>query len=109
MAVEVGFEPTDGLHRHTLSRRARSATTRLHRGLAYWTGAFAPPCGAGRIPRRFGGLVPVLTGSTPHRSDGEREGAGTATDRQRCPAKNSVNSAVDSAARTPGMTSAREL
>ncbi len=31
MAVEVGFEPTEVLPPHTLSRRARSATTRLHR------------------------------------------------------------------------------
>jgi Phage integrase, N-terminal SAM-like domain len=31
-AVEVGFEPTERLPPHTLSRRARSATTRLHRG-----------------------------------------------------------------------------
>src|SRR5260370_5857798 len=31
-AVEVGFEPTEGLPPHTLSRRAPSATRRLHRG-----------------------------------------------------------------------------
>jgi DNA-binding NarL/FixJ family response regulator len=31
MAVEVGFEPTEGLPLHTLSRRAPSATRRLHR------------------------------------------------------------------------------
>jgi hypothetical protein len=30
-AVEVGFEPTEGLPLHTLSRRAPSATRRLHR------------------------------------------------------------------------------
>ena len=35
MAVEVGFEPTDRLPHHTLSRRAPSATRRLHRGAAY--------------------------------------------------------------------------
>ena len=35
MAVEVGFEPTEVLPPHTLSRRARSATTRLHRRRAY--------------------------------------------------------------------------
>jgi hypothetical protein len=35
MAVEVGFEPTEVLPPHTLSRRARSATTRLHRDGAY--------------------------------------------------------------------------
>src|SRR5947208_10458407 len=29
-AVEVGFEPTDELPHHTLSRRAPSATRRLH-------------------------------------------------------------------------------
>ena len=34
VAVEVGFEPTESFHPHTLSRRARSATTRLHRGRA---------------------------------------------------------------------------
>ena len=32
VAVEVGFEPTEGLPPHTLSRRAPSATRRLHRG-----------------------------------------------------------------------------
>jgi hypothetical protein len=31
-AVEVGFEPTEDLRLHTLSRRAPSATRRLHRG-----------------------------------------------------------------------------
>src|SRR5712691_2751602 len=31
VAVEVGFEPTEGLPPHTLSRRAPSATRRLHR------------------------------------------------------------------------------
>src|SRR5271169_3577082 len=35
LAVEVGFEPTEGLPPHTLSRRAPSATRRLHRGRAY--------------------------------------------------------------------------
>src|SRR5580692_5782938 len=35
MAVEVGFEPTEGLPLHTLSRRAPSATRRLHRSRAY--------------------------------------------------------------------------
>jgi hypothetical protein len=35
MAVEVGFEPTDELPHHTLSRRAPSATRRLHRSRAY--------------------------------------------------------------------------
>jgi hypothetical protein len=35
VAVEVGFEPTDGLPHHTLSRRAPSATRRLHRSRAY--------------------------------------------------------------------------
>ena len=34
-AVEVGFEPTEGLPPHTLSRRAPSATRRLHRRRAY--------------------------------------------------------------------------
>src|SRR5215475_8837447 len=34
-AVEVGFEPTEGLPLHTLSRRAPSATRRLHRRRAY--------------------------------------------------------------------------
>src|SRR5580692_12333052 len=38
-AVEVGFEPTEGLHLHTLSRRAPSATRRLHRRRAYPTWA----------------------------------------------------------------------
>src|ERR1700684_971281 len=35
MAVEVGFEPTEELPLHTLSRRAPSATRRLHRRRAY--------------------------------------------------------------------------
>src|ERR1700685_960783 len=38
-AVEVGFEPTEGLPLHTLSRRAPSATRRLHRRRAYPTRA----------------------------------------------------------------------
>ena len=56
LAVEVGFEPTEGLHPHTLSRRARSATTRLHRGEP--SGASAAAClekvpqAARRTPRR---------------------------------------------------------
>ncbi len=33
--MEVGFEPTEGLPLHTLSRRAPSATRRLHRRRAY--------------------------------------------------------------------------
>src|SRR5437764_6150629 len=37
-AVEVGFEPTEGLPPHTLSRRAPSATRRLHRRRAYRRG-----------------------------------------------------------------------
>src|SRR6266568_3398595 len=37
MAVEVGFEPTEDLRLHTLSRRAPSATRRLHRRRAYRT------------------------------------------------------------------------
>src|SRR3981081_1606251 len=42
MAVEVGFEPTEGLPLHTLSRRAPSATRRLHRGRAYLTCRYRP-------------------------------------------------------------------
>ena|SRR5215472_13570818 len=38
-AVEVGFEPTDELPHHTLSRRAPSATRRLHRRRAYLSDA----------------------------------------------------------------------
>src|SRR5215475_16089662 len=41
VAVEVGFEPTEDLRLHTLSRRAPSATRRLHRGRAYPTRAGA--------------------------------------------------------------------
>jgi hypothetical protein len=40
VAVEVGFEPTDELPHHTLSRRAPSATRRLHRSRAYRSLAF---------------------------------------------------------------------
>ena len=46
--MEVGFEPTEGLPPHTLSRRAPSATRRLHRRRAY-------PSSAGP-----GGLVSLL-------------------------------------------------
>ena len=50
MAVEVGFEPTEDLRLHTLSRRAPSATRRLHRGRAHRTevlgGVLAGECGA---------------------------------------------------------------
>src|SRR6266700_3792453 len=42
LAVEVGFEPTEGLPPHTLSRRAPSATRRLHRGRAYPTRPVLP-------------------------------------------------------------------
>ncbi len=42
MAVEVGFEPTEGLPPHTLSRRAPSATRRLHRRRAYPTTGHTP-------------------------------------------------------------------
>src|SRR5438128_1926156 len=42
MAVEVGFEPTEGLPPHTLSRRAPSATRRLHRRRAYPTTGCTP-------------------------------------------------------------------
>lgn len=41
VAVEVGFEPTDRLPHHTLSRRAPSATRRLHRRAAYRISAIA--------------------------------------------------------------------
>ena len=37
LAVAVGFEPTDGLHRHTLSRRAPSAARTRYRREAYKT------------------------------------------------------------------------
>ena len=37
LAVAVGFEPTDGLHRHTLSRRAPSAARTRHRRRDYRT------------------------------------------------------------------------
>src|SRR5260370_42372287 len=35
LAVEVGFEPTEGLPPHTLSRRGPPATRRLHPPKAY--------------------------------------------------------------------------
>src|SRR5215470_1833441 len=69
VAVEVGFEPTEGLPLHTLSRRAPSATRRLHRGRAYPTrpavrlgagrrtpaaGPHTPPPGFPPPPRRGG-------------------------------------------------------
>src|ERR1022692_3826451 len=58
LAVEVGFEPTEGLPPHTLSRRAPSATRRLHRRRAYLTGPAraGPPC-----PAATSG-VPALAG-----------------------------------------------
>src|SRR5579859_1216037 len=51
-AVEVGFEPTEGLPPHTLSRRAPSATRRLHRGRAY------PNPDVRAAPRAGHGLLP---------------------------------------------------
>src|SRR3984885_12391270 len=56
VAVEVGFEPTEGLPLHTLSRRAPSATRRLHRGWAYPTRA--------RVRRRES-ISAVITGAGP--------------------------------------------
>ena len=50
VAVEVGFEPTEGLPPHTLSRRAPSATRRLHRRRAYPN------------PRVFGGMTYPASG-----------------------------------------------
>ena len=57
MAVEVGFEPTEELPLHTLSRRAPSATRRLHRSRAYLSVAiggrlrYRPAYGARRRTR----------------------------------------------------------
>ena len=51
VAVEVGFEPTEGLPLHTLSRRAPSATRRLHRRRAYLTGGRSQQ--GSRCSRRF--------------------------------------------------------
>ena len=48
VAVEVGFEPTDGLPHHTLSRRTPSAARRLHRAAVY-------PKTNGTRARLFGG------------------------------------------------------
>ena len=45
MAVAVGFEPTDGLPRHTLSRRAPSAARTRHRGAGYRSLAAAAKSG----------------------------------------------------------------
>jgi hypothetical protein len=58
MAVEVGFEPTEGLPLHTLSRRAPSATRRLHRRRAYLSGARSGTCR--RAVRAA--LAPAVTG-----------------------------------------------
>src|ERR1700691_2642037 len=49
-AVEVGFEPTEGLPPHTLSRRAPSATRRLHRGEAYLSFTINNAQGSRRVP-----------------------------------------------------------
>src|ERR1700727_3567120 len=67
MAVEVGFEPTEGLPLHTLSRRAPSATRRLHRGRAY------PNSG----PVRVGAVFPQFPEELPQRRGAvSREDAG---------------------------------
>src|SRR5215469_11017992 len=52
-AVEVGFEPTEGLPPHTLSRRAPSATRRLHHYAAYW------------VSRQGGARLVLRGGSAP--------------------------------------------
>ena len=53
VAVEVGFEPTDELPHHTLSRRAPSATRRLHRSRAYLSRSL----GGERDARRTGRVL----------------------------------------------------
>ena len=50
-AVEVGFEPTDELPHHTLSRRAPSATRRHHRRAAYRITTIARASGGRRRTR----------------------------------------------------------
>src|SRR5262249_55175517 len=74
MAVEVGFEPTEGLPPHTLSRRAPSATKRLHPRPAYRTCllSFAGLRGA-KKPRRRGAPPPPSPPPSPSaRSDSRR-------------------------------------
>ena len=58
-AVEVGFEPTEGLPLHTLSRRAPSATRRLHRSRAYPSGWHSRTGGLHRSSGRLPGLSPA--------------------------------------------------
>jgi hypothetical protein len=95
LAVAVGFEPTEGVNPHTLSRRAPSAARTRHRRRGYPSGCGAaksltPPGGwrrtpeaAPRIRRRerrspprdggsAGGRGPDPRASRPHRPWGRR-------------------------------------
>ena len=63
-AVEVGFEPTEGLPLHTLSRRAPSATRRLHRRRAYRTPG-GQPAGQRRRAKNSRSSAADSSASTP--------------------------------------------
>src|SRR6266702_5607033 len=74
VAVEVGFEPTEGLPPHTLSRRAPSATRRLHRRRAYPNprvrGGTAYPVGGLRVAKNSRSRSPHSAASTPPMTSG---------------------------------------
>ena len=68
VAVEVGFEPTEDLRLHTLSRRAPSATRRLHRARAYLSGGpggSARQDGQRRCSKNSRSSAAALTGQHP--------------------------------------------
>ena len=81
-AVEVGFEPTEGLPPHTLSRRAPSATRRLHRRRAYPNPCVRAAPGAGaalparpysldrRVAKKSRSRAPHSWASTPPMTSG---------------------------------------
>ena len=73
-AVEVGFEPTEGLPPHTLSRRAPSATRRLHRWRAYLNqpalGGSCDPPRCLRAAKNSCSTAPHSAASTPPMTSG---------------------------------------
>src|SRR5438270_13980827 len=65
VAVEVGFEPTEELPPHTLSRRAPSAARTLHRGRDYPRSP-PPRC----APKNVRSSSPHSSASTPATTSG---------------------------------------
>lgn len=72
-AVAVGFEPTDGVNRHTISSRAPSAARTRYRQLGYWTVVRDPTAG---VPCGGAGPIPHFVTGHPDRADHPVRAAG---------------------------------